>query len=395
MSVSLRGMFNVNMERLESVLDNILCNMEKQSARMAVLEAECNNRVSLKTHQALETRVSEFIDHVTCRLESLEKRFDLARPILNMVGQNTQHLAVCSDALKTKLDATDYLEDKAQNNLALEQLMDHRQDNLLKQDLKESPLFANLQEAQHRLVASMSAAEAMLANKIDRAELPLLSATTASVADLIAFKDSATGQLGAAEDRLAALDTCVERLQQEKESKEAVVQRMQNIHHILTKKCDVKWASSTFGEPLEALSQRLNSHLQHVNQQAFDQLRGMVHDNVTNKLAASADLLATHTSALEQLSHEHQQISQQLRAKLDLPTANAKFQQLLDTVRTEILTFQKTNMDDIKVQSAFLSDAREQISAVKRYQTEVDKKLAVTIRFIDWFSDVRLKGGGI
>lgn len=45
-----------------------------------------------------------------------------------------------------------------------------------------------------------------------------------------------------------------------------------------------------------------------------------------------------------------------------------------------------------KVISAYLTDVRQQITDIKRYQTGVDKKVGVALRFVDWYSDVKLEG---
>lgn len=48
-----------------------------------------------------------------------------------------------------------------------------------------------------------------------------------------------------------------------------------------------------------------------------------------------------------------------------------------------------------KVQAAYVADLRQEIATIKSYQTAVDKKVAVALRFVDWFTDVKLnKGGG-
>ena len=47
---------------------------------------------------------------------------------------------------------------------------------------------------------------------------------------------------------------------------------------------------------------------------------------------------------------------------------------------------------EAKVQAAYLEDLRQQILALKQYQTAVDKKVGVALRFVDWFADVKLKG---
>jgi len=51
------------------------------------------------------------------------------------------------------------------------------------------------------------------------------------------------------------------------------------------------------------------------------------------------------------------------------------------------------NEREWKVQAAYLADLRQEITQMKKLQTSTDKKVSVALRFVDWFTDVKLKNG--
>ena len=62
-----------------------------------------------------------------------------------------------------------------------------------------------------------------------------------------------------------------------------------------------------------------------------------------------------------------------------------------DEIEKIVRSYESKSAHDSKVQSAYLSDVRLQIEEMQSYQNQVDQKLQMALKFIDWFTDVKMK----
>ena len=62
-----------------------------------------------------------------------------------------------------------------------------------------------------------------------------------------------------------------------------------------------------------------------------------------------------------------------------------------DEIEKIVRSYESKSAHDSKVQAAYLSDVRLQIEEMQNYQNQVDQKLQMALKFIDWFTDVKMK----
>jgi len=62
-----------------------------------------------------------------------------------------------------------------------------------------------------------------------------------------------------------------------------------------------------------------------------------------------------------------------------------------DEIEKIVRSYESKSAHDSKVQAAYLSDVRLQIEEMQSYQNQVDQKLQMALKFIDWFTDVKMK----
>lgn len=62
-----------------------------------------------------------------------------------------------------------------------------------------------------------------------------------------------------------------------------------------------------------------------------------------------------------------------------------------DEIERMVRSYESRSAHESKVQSAYLSDVRLQLEQVQSYQNQVDQKLQMALKFIDWFTDVKMK----
>ena len=62
-----------------------------------------------------------------------------------------------------------------------------------------------------------------------------------------------------------------------------------------------------------------------------------------------------------------------------------------DEVEQLVRNYEARAAHESKVQSAYLSDVRAQLEDLQRYQTAVDQKVQMALKFVDWFTDVKMK----
>jgi len=62
-----------------------------------------------------------------------------------------------------------------------------------------------------------------------------------------------------------------------------------------------------------------------------------------------------------------------------------------DEIEKIVRSYESKSAHDSKVQAAYLSDVRLQLEEMQSYQNQVDQKLQMALKFIDWFTDVKMK----
>jgi len=62
-----------------------------------------------------------------------------------------------------------------------------------------------------------------------------------------------------------------------------------------------------------------------------------------------------------------------------------------DEIERIVRSYESKSAHESKVQAAYLSDVRLQLEEMQNYQNQVDQKLQMALKFIDWFTDVKMK----
>jgi len=248
----------------------------------------------------------------------------------------------------------------------------------------EKQTVAKFESAHESLCEQIVAMEGMISCKVDRSLLPILQGSAGKMLDFTKEQKQLAAQIEVISNRVSETEGKIATLANEKEDKITMVKRMQTLDKRLGSKSDRKEMKS-LSEEVAKMSQQTRDAMSsnEENMRELKQLTGNVKDEV-NELSSSMNLETkasahTQTKIFAELKLLHSKSNHQLE---DISRA------LKQETRLKILEEQSGS--NCKIQSAYISDLRRQMIEVKQSQSRLDQQLQVAMRFVNWFTDVKL-----
>jgi len=378
-ALSLSGL--VNFGKLEDILHSLVGKIDAQQAEITRLQQEVDAKASVRAMQALQRRLDENLEMVERRFSAIEERVSELEELSVNIGVNSRKIKNVESALESRLVSAEFAEFKEQILVTMErELTDIHKEKV------GVNVVSSLEDSQHRLFEEVVALQKVLACKVDRVEIPLLDVASEKVKTLLDFRQDFIPRVEKVEQELES----TKRALSLKESKEAVVQRMQNIHERLGTKADVTWVKSHIAEPLSHVQDAVSSFRasEEMIEKLLQEQETMMHE--ISRLSRS---LAQRNDDVMNMEHQYQMIMEEMGHKVDVAEFDSRCGSDVKFCQKLVQDTSSKNEREWKVQAAYLADLRQEITQMKKLQTSTDKKVSVALRFVDWFTDVKLKNG--
>lgn len=353
----------VNFSGLESVLRDMEARMGRQDAEIARLRGELRGQPGREEMDALKRAVDERLDAVEERLDALERA---AAESAESVLRTRAHMNELLDLVESKADGERFAEAEADlRRVAAEA-------RRLADDKADKSRLEDTVAAQQRGAQKLVAMEGMMATKIDRTEVPLLRAAASKVSDMADF-------VAGTKKRVRRLEEEARRLAAQKEDRQASEQRVQRLADTVQSKVDHDW-----------LREHVVGRLNHIDKAVG--LSSRVRDFV-----AQYERLPNRVALIESRLRQVQRETEQAR-KSQLEDAEKVADGALRAIEEHMQEVEacKDSLHEIEKErrraNQYLAEVKTQMSSVRDSHTALDKKVGVTLRFIDWFTDARRRG---
>ncbi len=293
----------------------------------------------------MNTRLTK-IEESIFRWSGAWKRIEDAADVIE---GNVLKLKEVTDGMALKADLADFAQFKAETHLA----MDRRHEELLVSRASNAAV-GNLEDSQHRILEEIVAVQQLIACKVDRVEIPLLSAAADKLQRAVTFQEEALPRLTRLEE--AAITTA--RVLGQKEDKEAVVQRMQHLHKELQVRPEFNWLNSRVIDPVDCLQKDVSQLLQAQDTMAkalqrVDQLSKQMEE--VNSTAAGA------TQGFDRMDAVLKEALAEMRSKPSIEVLSEKLEER-DRAMDQILKQHvERGVADAKLQLAYTADLRAQV----------------------------------
>lgn len=372
----------INVFKLQSVMNNLVSRLDAQQAHIQRLEDELrHNSLSARQFDAYSSQINERLAKVEQTVAGWTGAWRKIESSAEGIAAQGVALQECLEAVALKTDAAEFVQLK--HDVA-EAFALHR-DEMGKSHASASIVSA-LEDSQHRLLEEVVAMQQLLACKVDRVEVPLLNVAGDKLRRLVEFQDAAAPRLEQLEEAVVTAS----RVLAQKEDREAVAQRLQHVHEELQLRPALGWLTDKVVAPVDALQKDVGAMLQ--TQEAVEAALARVRA-LSAQVEAMDKAHAIALSAFEKLETKLDTAAEAMRSKPSLESLQGTLDER-DRVVEQIL---QKNLDraaaDAKIQAAYVADVRAQLLEVARQHGGLERKIGVALKFIDWFTDVKLKGG--
>lgn len=375
--LSLSGFVNVG--KLENVLAQLMAKMESQQHRIDSLEAQLSSSISLSAFNTYSARMEETITALQSRYDWLEKQTLALQEENVKLTQGYSALKILQHKLDDKIDASVYHEKLEEFHTQLVESL-----TSLKNDKASKTTVSAIESSQHKLVQEIMAMQKLVACKIDRVEVPLIDAAMEKMNLLLDFQDSASTRIEKLEHDVTSLNKAVEK----KESKEAIIQRMQVIHEHLQKKVDTEYLKTHVLTPLS----ETQDHVAKLSA-SEETLQKLVeeHHSVASSSSSYYHTLESHSEKLDSISLSILTLKEQLDKKADVKQLDGIILENSTEIENILQLYERKFMQEQKLSAAHLAEIKVTLKNLIQSQTQQEQKLIVALKFIDWFTDVKLK----
>lgn len=252
-----------------------------------------------------------------------------------------------------------------------------------------------LEDGHRQLSRQLNAMQELLACKVDRVEVPLLESAGERVRVADEFRVVVGPRLARLEEALAQTQATLDA----KEERAAVVERMQAIYAEFQKRPDRDTIEQRIELPLDELRKRVDVLQCDVSliqpMEVGDALQELRND--VNRAIEDGNAVRTRIDQLDVQVRSRASV-RLLEKKAD----RAWCEQLAHEITSVVLGMWCWNVltvlvcarlkgdEKIAGTAATIAQIQKQVIELKQVQNTVDEKLAVSLRFLDWFSSVQL-----
>lgn len=342
--INLTGLFNLN--KLEQMLTQMYNKLQSQTNIINELQL----RPTIQQYNQLQVQIQS----LTNTVEVLQNKYNDMEQISDIVNEHATHI----ENIESTLENTPTNDDLTQLSNTLTNTINTAFQQLNNDKINKS-MYTALEHSNKEVNNELRAVQALLAHKIDRSELPLLEQANHKLSELNEFQLTTQQSI----EQLTNEQIVLNRLIQGKESKEAIVARMQAIHQHLQRKVDVvqynelQSTIQSYTHTQQSLNELINSHDILKQQLSNMSESGTLHDTLDN-------------------------VMKQLNTKLD--------QKHIDIIQADMSRYEQKLQHDKKIQNAYVSELKQQIHELQEANVNVEQKLSVALKFVDWFTESRL-----
>ncbi len=254
----------------------------------------------------------------------------------------------------------------------------------VKNDKAAKSVVSSLETSQHRLVEEVLALQKLLACKIDRVEVPLLDVASEKLQFLLDFQQTADARLEKNDSDVAAIQRAVN----SKESRDSVAATVSELREEIARKVDGIFIREQVLSPLHAAEDAITRLS--ASEEAFDKLLTDYQSHLERCARVERSVAEVKADAAR-LAAEGRDVAHQMQRKVEQATIDALVFSNADEVEQIVRAYESKTAHESKVQAAYLADVRQQLDDMQRYQNAVDAKLQVALKFVDWFTDAKLK----
>jgi hypothetical protein len=282
--------------------------------------------------------------------------------------------------LSQKVDLADF----AQLKFDVSEAFDlHRHE--LDEEKASRESVVSLEDSQRRLLEECVALQQLIACKVDRVEIPLLNVAGDKLKRLVTFAEQCGPRLSSLEETAAVTS----RLVAGKVDTAAVEERLAYLHEQLRERPEFQWLHAKVLDPLDCVQKDLGGALQAQEDvaRALEQVE-LLTQRVEGARRESAEATG-NTTALRRRVEE-------LNAAVTARTSVSDVEALLgdrDRAVEEVLSRQTQRAAaDARVQAAAVADLRGELARMRGTQGTLEQRVGVVVKFVDWFTDVKLRG---
>lgn len=335
--------------------------------------------MSLSSFQSLSARVESTIDHLNSQFGAIDTRLaEMSEEMAQMQAQIAT-LPAMRAAIDSKVDADAH---SRRSDESRADIAEHL--SALKNDKASKSVVNSLEQSQHRLVEEVLALQKVLGCKIDRVEVPLLDVASEKLQFLLDFQASADARLDKTETDVSALSRAL----QTKESKETADKKVVALREEISRKVDGEFVRAHVLQPLNETQDeivRLKA-----SEEALERLMADYHAHI-EKFTRSEKMLADVRNEAAKCASAVRGLAEDLGRKSDRSEIDSIVFENSDEVEKIVRNYESKSAHEAKVQAAYLSDVRLQLEEMQAYQNQTDQKLQMALKFIDWFTDVKMK----
>lgn len=357
---------------------------DAQQAQISRMEADMRaNYIHRREFEAQMQALNARVSHMEEAVHRWTSAWQHIEEAANQIDAHAARITELTEASRMKADLSDFAQFKAE----MKDLLDERNE-ILSRDKASAQTVQELEDSQHRILEEVLAMQRVIACKVDRVEIPLLNASAEKLQRAVAFQEQANQRLKALEE--AAVTTS--QVLAQKEDKEAIVHRMQLIHRELANRPDLSWLNSRVVDPVDVLQKDVAQLLQTQNELEATIVRI---DALGRKIETVDQIAEQSAKGFERLERTLRSALEEMRTKPSLQLIQQKFEEQTKAVDTLLRQQNEKTAADLQIQTAYTADLRAQMLTFAKHIAEMEKKLSVALRFVQWFADMKSGSGGL
>mmetsp|Transcript_13249 Transcript_13249/g.20999 ORF Transcript_13249/g.20999 Transcript_13249/m.20999 type:complete len:394 (-) Transcript_13249:113-1294(-) len=376
--VSLGGVLDAR--QIESIVNELFHRIHSQEQLISKLRfKESAGEMWKQAYLELDAKMKKKFDDQGKKIQEISRDLSIFEGVIPNVKTTLLEIKACRREIQKKADEKHIEETNLKTVKALESRISQRT-----AEYATKERLNKLEKAHEDLYNQVCAVEGMVNCKVDRSLLPILERTATQLRGFDAGLKSVKDSLEVVESKAADNQIHLEQLDKEKEDKVTQVRRMQIIH----KQMDLKVNLEEFSNAVKPVHERLR----------------VVEDSIGDskpqfeKLGQRVEICTRRLSSLSK-SIDHV-AKGSLNARKDIVAQLRRLQGKFEKVSTEVnavidLEMRLKSLEDEsgstgKLQSAYISEIRRQITEIQSQQSQFRHQLQVATRFVNWFADVKL-----
>eukprot|EP00466_Bigelowiella_natans_P016769 jgi/Bigna1/76879/fgenesh1_pg.44_\ len=383
--VSFKGVLDA--QKLENLFNRMFQKIEEQDGIIRELRhgltsanawRQAFDSMDVTTRTGFQ-KLSRAISKIEARLSVLESSIPLTRA-------HSMEIKACREEVRQKAD----MEVVEQINRKVTDTFEGKLKSL-RSSFTSTHEIAKLEKYHDSLRQQMVAIESMINCKVDKSLLPVLEGSVEKLDTFTTTQQRIDAEIKVLSKRLSTSESIYKSLSSEKEDKLTMVKRMQALDKRMNDKLDQKELEGKIVKMNEMISSNFE-------QLKLGEIQPMFERMVQTQEKLQLQLKEVSTSInLESKasSAAHNKIFSELETLHSRTTHQSSDISKALTQESRLKILEEQSGTNTKMQSAYISDLIRQMKEVKLSQNQFSQQLHVAMRFVNWFTDVKLAATNI